>query len=226
MSEAQAQVVFLSNVRLSFPNIAEPQRRVNDAGKERISYNAEFIMPESHEGYQNFMKVYGAMAAEKWKEHAQQIMQMIHADRKLRCYGPGSEKVNKATFKVYDGYEGQMFINAGRDTMPQIVKADGSPVDPSDTLQAQTIARKMYGGCYVNAAVKPWLQDNKYGRGVRCDLIAVQFAADGEAFGAGNVDVSGMFGSAAAPAAGGPAPADAAPGATAVPGLPPFMQGQ
>jgi hypothetical protein len=94
----------------------------------------------------------------------------------------------------------------------------------------QQLARKMYGGCRVNAAVKPWLQDNKHGRGIRCDLIAVQFYLDDAPFGEGNVDASGMFGAVAAGAMPGfaaahaPAmPAAPFPGAPA--GLPPFMQG-
>jgi len=88
----------------------------------------------------------------------------------------------------------------------------------------------MYGGCRVNAAVKPWLQDNKHGRGVRCDLVAVQFARDDTPFGEGSVDASGLFG---AVAAGAPASAPGfmaaqAPAMPAAPfgaptGLPSFM---
>jgi hypothetical protein len=81
-------------------------------------------------------------------------------------------------------------------------------------MACQATARKMYGGCYVNAAVKPWLQDNKFGKGVRCDLVAVQFFADGPAFGGGETDASGMFG--ATPAAAAP-PWEAAPAAAMPP---------
>jgi hypothetical protein len=59
----------------------------------------------------------------------------------------------------------------------------------------------MYGGCRVNAAIKPWLQSNAYGNGVRCDLVALQFAGDDTPFGEGAADASGMFGAVAAPAA-------------------------
>lgn len=221
-----SEIIFLSNVRLSFPHLAEPQRQVNEqTGKERISYNCEFIMPQDHAGFQQFMQRYGALALDKWKEHANQVMQMIQADRKLRCYGKGEEKVNKKTFQPYDGYAGHVFITAGRDQQPQMIQADGSPVDAGNTMAYQQLARKMYGGCRVNAAVKPWLQENKHGRGIRCDLIAVQFAADDTAFGEGAVDASGMFGAVASAPAGmfGSAP-QAAPQAAM--GLPPFMMGQ
>jgi hypothetical protein len=228
-----SDIIFLSNVRLSFPHLAEPQKQVNEAtGATRISYNAEFIMPQDHAGFVQFMQRYGAMALEKWKEHAQTVMGMIQQDRKTRCFGLGTEKINKKTFKPYDGYAdaGAVFITAGRDSAPQMIQADGSPVDPANTMAFQQLARKMYGGCRVNAAVKPWLQDNKHGRGIRCDLIAVQFAADDVAFGEGATDASGLFGAVAggAPAGfGGANPYNAMPAAPfAQPGLPSFLGGQ
>ena len=143
------------------------------------------------------------------------------------------------TFQPYDGYAGHVFITAGRDSQPQMIQADGAPIDPANTMAYQQLARKMYGGCRVNAAVKPWLQENKHGRGIRCDLIAVQFAGDDTPFGEGAVDASNLFGAVAgAPAATpGFAPAGmpgfmgqqpampAAPFPGAPAGLPPFMTG-
>ncbi len=223
-----SDIIFLSNVRLSFPHLAEPQKQVNEAtGQTRTSYNCEFIMPQDHPGFQQFMKRYGEIALDKWKEHAQAVMGMIQNDRKTRCFGRGEEKVNKKNFQPYDGYAGNVFITAGRDSAPQMIQADGTAVDPANTMAYQALARKMYGGCRVNAAIKPWPQDNKHGRGIRCDLIAVQFAADDTPFGEGTVDASKLFGAvAAAPAAMGFAPAaqamPAAPfGAPA--GLPSFF---
>ena len=233
------EIIFLSDVRISFPNIATPQtQQYNDNGvaKTRVSYNAEFLMPMDHPGFAQFFKQYQALATAKWAENANVVMQRIQAERKLRCFGQGEEKVNQKTFKPYDGYPGNIYLTAGRDTMPQIIKPDGSPVDPSNTMEAQALARKIYGGCRVNAAVKPWIQANKYGNGVRLDLVAVQFLRDDTAFGEGAADASGLFGAvaavAAAPAMPGfmaaPAPQmPAAPFGQAVTGgLPPFMQGR
>jgi hypothetical protein len=187
-------------------------------------------MPQDHAGFQQFMQKYGALALDKWKEHAQTVMGMVQGDRKTRCYGRGEEKVNKKTFQPYDGYAGHVFITAGRDSQPQMIQADGQPIDPTNTMAYQQLARKMYGGCRVNAAVKPWLQDNKHGRGIRCDLIAVQFAGDDVAFGEGAVDASNLFGAVATAPAGmfGAAPqsAPAMPAAPFPAGLPPFMMSQ
>ena len=205
-----SEIILLSDVRLSFPHIAEPQKNVNEqTGATRVSYNCEFIMPKDHPGFAAFMKRYGELALQKWAEHAQTVMTMISKDRKTRCFGEGDEKVNKKTFKPYDGYAGNLFITAGRDQPPQIIEANGQPIDPSNTMAYQMLTRKMYGGCRVNAAVKPWVQANSYGNGIRCDLVALQFLRDDTAFGEGAADASSMFGSVAAP--------------VAMPGLPSFL---
>ena len=205
----EPSVIFLSDVRLSFPHLAEPQKQRNEVtGKERISHNAEFILPATHPGWQKTMQVYGQMMVATFAEHANTVMQMIQNDRKLRGFGVGTEKINKKTFKPYDGYEGQMFITAGSERQPQIIQADGSPVDPANTMAVQQLARKLYGGCRVNAAVKPWVQKNQHGNGFRFDLVAVQFFKDDVAFGEGAVDASGLFGAvqqAAGPSASGAA---------------------
>lgn len=228
----EIEVIYLSDVRLSFPHLAEPQKQRNEVtGKERISYNAEFILAPNDPGFAQFMAKVQELAVAKWKEHAAQVLAICNTDRKLRCYGNGAEKIDKRTFQIYDGYAGMAYITAGRDTPPQVIQADGKPIDPSNTMAYQQLTRAMYGGCYVNAAVKPWLQDNRYGHGVRCDLIAIQFAKPGEAFGEGAVDASPLFGAVASTA---PAPtaAPAMPGftmpgfaapAAAAPAFPPFM---
>jgi hypothetical protein len=227
-----SDIILLSDVRLSFPHIVEPQKNVNEkTGETRISYNCEFIMPQTHPGFQQFMKRYGELALAKWAENAQVVMGMIQGDRKQRCFGPGEEKVNKKTFKPYDGYAGNVFITAGRDQPPQIIQADGTPIDPTNTMAYQMLTRKMYGGCRVNAAVKPWIQANAYGNGIRCDLVALQFARDDTPFGEGATDASGLFGAVAAaptvqPGVPGFAPyQQASHAAPAQMPLPPFMTG-
>ena len=226
-----SDVIFLSNVRLSFPHLAEPQRTENKVtGTVRVAYNADFLMPEGDPGFQQFMQQYKALMVQTFAENAPVVMNMILADRKLRCFGRGEEKVNKKTFKPYDGYTGNVYLSASSERPPQMIQSDGKPVDPVNTMAFQALARKMYGGCRVNVAVKPWVQKNKHGNGIRCDLVAVQFANDDTPFGDGAPDVSGLFG---AVAAGAPAsvPGFMAAQASAMPaapfgaptGLPSFM---
>lgn len=230
-----SEVIFLSDVRLSFPNLVEPQTRVNEqTGEKRVSYNCELLMPQAHQGFQQFMQAYANLAAEKGKEHAAALMQMIQSDRKSRCFGAGEEKVNKKTFAPYDGYAGNMFITVGSKNAPQMFDAAGKLVDPQNTMAWQSVARKLYGGCRVNAAIKPWWQNpnpqRQVGHGIRCDLIGIQFLRDDTPFGEGSVDASGLFGAVAGAAA---APAFMQPQAPQMPAapfgaptMPPFMMGQ
>ena len=209
-----SDVIYISNAILSFHHLVEPQKRIDSKGNERISYNCDLLFSPEDPAFAAFMKKYGEMALAQWKEHAGSIMQIIQNDRKLRCYGRGEEKVSQTTFAVHDGYAGRVYLTAGNANPPQMIQADGKPVDPSNTLAYQALARKMYRGCYVNAAVKPWLQKNENGRGIRCDLIAIQFVKDGTPLGDSSIDVSSMFGAVTTPAA---------PTINTIPGLPPFM---
>ncbi|WP_244126983.1 ssDNA-binding protein, partial [Xylella fastidiosa] len=44
-----------------------------------------------------------------------------------------------------------------------------------------------YAGCYVNANIELWAQDNNYGKRINASLGGVQFLRDGEAFAGGGV---------------------------------------
>lgn len=210
------EIIFAQNVRLSFPHLVEAHKGKMAAPTAVAKFSADFILPPDHPALKAFMERYSELAQQKWGENANTVMQMIQGDRKVRCFGPGTEKVDKKTFKPYAGYEGNYFIGANRENTPQMIRPDGSPVEASNVMEYQALARKMYGGCYVNVALRPWLQDNSFGRGIRCDFVAIQFAKDGEPFGESAPDASNLFGAVAAPAA------PAAP-AFAMPGLPSFM---
>lgn len=215
-------LVYLTG-RVSFPWIVEPQVKSNDKGVEIKSYNCDVILLPNDPGFAKFMQLVQTMAVEKWKENAGAAIQRIQADRKTRCYGQGEEKTSAKTFQVHAGYAGHVYISARSERQPQIIGLDGKQIDPTNTMQVRAVASKIYGGCFANVVVKPWLQQNAQGVGIRCDLIAIQFARDGESLGAAPADATGMFGAVAAgPAVGTPAPAmpmfqGAAPGA---PGMP------
>lgn len=217
-------IIYLSNVRLSFPHLTEPQiTKSVDTGLERKSWNAEFLVDPASDDWRKFFEQCNKLAAEKWKDNAAAVMQMIMSDRKKRCFAKGEEKVSQKTFKPYETHIGKMAISAGRDTPPQMIQVDGRPVDPANTMEYQAVARTMYAGCRVNVALKPWTQNNKHGVALRCDLVALQFAGDDQPFGDKAIDASGMFGATAAPSTPAPAPAwlSPAPAATAaMPGLP------
>tara|TARA_R100001244_G_scaffold105389_1_gene78162 strand:+ start:1195 stop:1728 length:534 start_codon:yes stop_codon:yes gene_type:complete len=77
----------------------------------------------------------------------------------------------------YDGYAGNMSIKASSTKRPMVLGADKAPLTEDDG--------KPYAGCYVNAIVELWGQKNQFGERVNANLLAVQFAKDGEPFGDG-----------------------------------------
>jgi Protein of unknown function (DUF2815) len=197
-------VVHLSNVRLSFPKLIEPEAAKGTPNAEK-KFGCDLILPHGDQQFATFMGEVGKVATEKWKEHANAVLQLCQSDRKMRCFGSGSEKIDKKTFKPYVGYDGGVYISASspEDKPPVMVDANGTPCPNENTMLRKELARKLYGGCYVNVAIRVWPQDNSFGRAIRCELVGVQFAKDGDAFGEAPPDLTSMFGavqSAGAPA--------------------------
>lgn len=181
-------IVSLSNVRISFPHLAAPSAfKEGDTPK----FSAIFLLPPDHPGVVAFQKAIAFVAQEKWKEKASGAMEVLKSDRKIRPFSRGEEHVDAKSLAVRPGYEGMFVISARNQSRPQIYKADGHKVDPENTMEIRAAAEKIYGGCYVNAVVKPYAY--KEGIGMACELLGVQFFKDGDAFGTPVADISGMF---------------------------------
>lgn len=158
----------LTNVRLSFANIFKPK---SFEGSEP-AFSAAFIMDK--------------------KQHAKLIEEIKKAIDKLHkeelkgkslkgtCLGDGADKDD------IDGYgPGVMFLSARSKKRPAIVDRDKSPLVEDDG--------KPYSGCYVNAVVRLWAQDNQFGKRINASLRAIQFAKDGDAFGEAPVNTDEAF---------------------------------
>lgn len=71
-------------------------------------------------------------------------------------------------------YEGYQVLTAGHRSKPLVVAKDGATIitDEEDS--------PIYAGCYVNAKIRLWAQDNTYGKRINAELIAIQFVRDGD----------------------------------------------
>lgn len=88
--------------------------------------------------------------------------------------------------KDYDGYDDEhVYISSSSPRRPVVVDEKVRPVTEQDN--------KVYAGCYVNVTLRLWAQDNDYGKRINAELLAVQFCADGEAFGVAPVDAEEEF---------------------------------
>lgn len=153
----------LQNVRLSFPQLFIP--KAVQQGKE-AKYSASFLLDKTNDAAQidAVRKTMFDVAVEKWGDAAK-----IPKGLK-KCLHEGAEK-------DYDGYnDAMMFVSASATVRPSVIDRNRSPLTADDG--------RPYAGCYVNAVLRLWAQDNEFGKRINAQLQGVQFVSDGEAFGA------------------------------------------
>lgn len=170
--------VVLSGARIAFAAIWEP-KQFNGTGEPACS--AAFILdPKTQQSEINkVVESIKAVAAEKWGAKASDMLSVLKAKGDL-CLQDGATKAN------YDGFAGNVFISARNKSRPVVVDKNKAPLTQADG--------KPYSGCYVNASIEIWAQDNGYGKRINAKLIAVQFAKDGPAFSGGEGYTDDDFG--------------------------------
>ena len=144
----------LNNVRLSFPALFEREKFEGKEGKFAATFLSD---KEKKENYQAVIA-----ECERVQKEAK-----IKVPRDKWCIRDGDES-------EYDGYQGCWSIKASTDKRPTIVNRDRTPISKDDEI--------LYAGCYVNAIISLWVQNNQFGKRINANLLAVQFVADGEEF--------------------------------------------
>ena len=169
--------ILLKDARLAFPNLFEPTT-VNGEGKPR--YSATLIIPADHPQLEEIKKKIDAVAKEKWREKAGALLSGLYKTGKVALHD-GDEKGQ------YDGFAGNMFVTAAaqENAAPTVIDRDRSPLSQR--------SGRPYAGCYVNASLELWVQDNAYGKRVNCTLRGIQFLRDGDSFSAGRPADSDEF---------------------------------
>jgi hypothetical protein len=161
--------VHLNNVRLTFPQLFDA-KQVNGQGDPKFS--AAFLIPRDHPQIGAIKEAIKAAAEAKWGAKALEVLKALQASDKLALHD-GDAKSD------YDGYAGNFFVNASNKIRPLVIGPQREPLTASDG--------KPYSGCYVNAIVEFWAQDNQFGKRVNASLLGVQFAKDGERLAGGGV---------------------------------------
>jgi len=162
--------VKLNKVRLAFPTLFEP-KAVNGEGEPRFS--AAFPIEPGSANAKALAAAMAAVAKDKWGEKAPAILKELKAKGRV-CY---KETPLSKDGEVYDGFEDMHTVNASNKARPLVIDRDKAPLTAADG--------KPYGGCYVNASLELWAQDNGFGKRINATLKGVQFAEDGDAFGGG-----------------------------------------
>ncbi len=189
----------ITRCRLGFPALVKPKASVPNADPK---YSAVLIMEPDAPEWAEFQQLVQALATSTWGEDAPNVLNAIKADKRLRCYGNGNEKISTKTSKVYDGFEDKVFVSGSNNDQPKLVGANAQPLPPTAN------ANQMFtGGNYVSAVITLWAQNNSFGKAIRANLDAVQYLEEGEHFGSAGVNTDGVFApvEGAPPATGGPA---------------------
>lgn len=154
----------LKNVRLSFPSLFQMG---SFGGESTGKYEATFVLDK--------------------KEHAEVIKQIQTAtDALMKEAFKGKIPSDKLCLKDGDDlgrdeFVGKMTIKASTKKRPLVIDRDKSPIAEDDNI--------VYAGCYVNAIVSLWAQNNSYGKRINAQLDGVQFYRDGEPFGDSGISV-------------------------------------
>lgn len=164
----------LTSARLAFPALFTAKTMQNS---DSAKFGASLIVAADDKQIKTINEVIETVAKEKWGAKAADVLKQLRASDKV-CLHNGDVKA------AYDGFAGNFFISATNSVRPLVVDKDKSPLTEADG--------KPYSGCYVNAVLEIWAQDNQFGKRINATLMGVQFVKDGEAFGGGGrpADVS------------------------------------
>lgn len=157
----------VTDVRISFPDLFKASEKFD-------RYGASFIIEPGSENAKALTEAVDKCAKEKWGAKADGILKAIKAKGDLGYLESG--KMNSSG-EVYDGYEGMHTLNTSDKVRPLVIDRDRTPLDAD--------SGRPYAGCYVNALVEVWAQDNSWGKKINFALKGVQFVRDGEAFSGG-----------------------------------------
>lgn len=163
--------VKLTDVRLSFPDLFVAKEFKAGDGKPRFS--ATFLVAPGSENDKAINAAIMAEANTTFEKKAATMLESFRGNGNKYCY-------TKGDLKEYDGYAGMMALASHRRSSsgrPLVIDGQKNPLVEEDG--------KPYGGCYVNATVEIYGQKGE-NAGIRCGLLAVQFARDGDAFTAGS----------------------------------------
>lgn len=157
----------LKGVRISYPHLFEP---FAFQGQGKAKFSAKFLISKSDQAdlvkeIANHMK---AMAAESYKDK-----KLPPADKLCMRDGDQSGRDEEAGYWV---------LSASDDRRPVVVDRNRTPLAAEDDV--------IYAGCFVNAKVRLWPQDNQYGRRINANLMGVQFMKDGDRLGGGRTQQS------------------------------------
>jgi hypothetical protein len=173
-------ILKLNNVRLSFPNLDEPdyfKPGVKSRPNEQRRWSAAFhILKSDKVQIDAVTAALQQVAKDKWEKKWETAYNNAIGDPKGCCWQDGKRKDQDDVF-ILSTHRSE------KDGRPIVFDTDMSPIYTPDNQLYPGKAGRLYSGCYVNAKVEFWAQENDSGKGLRATLQIIQRFKDGDAFG-------------------------------------------
>ncbi len=164
----------INEVRASYPHIGTPYQ--GKEGKPR--YGVVGLMPKG--------KAYRA-AKDLIRD---EINRIVREQNKGKDIAGKNKFIRDGDESGREEYEGMFEIHAGENP-PRRPSARSNVRDPKTgkpkVLSPAEADEMIFPGCWVNILIRPWWQNNEYGKKVNANLIAVQYVRSDESFGQGRV---------------------------------------
>lgn len=162
-------LIRVSNVRLSYPHLDKPYKKEDDKGVAK--YGVVALLPK--DTHAAARKLIQSVIEDVLKENK---VKALAADKKFLRDGDESDK---------DEHQGHWTISAREERRPILKEMDSDGdltlVEPEDAKET------FYGGCWASILIRPWWQNNKWGKRVNAGLTAVTKKADDDSFGEGRI---------------------------------------
>jgi hypothetical protein len=155
--------LLITNARASYLYVYEQYKGDDGKGK----YCGHIIIAKDHPALPA-IKAAQRKAAEnepKWAGKVDEILKALAAQDKLCIHNGDISKPGQ------EAYAGKLFISASNNARPRIlatVNGVNQEVDKSSDFAP-------YSGCRINATIRIWAQDNKWGKRINAELTGVQF---------------------------------------------------
>lgn len=168
------EIIWVMNARLAFAEGVFEKKAIANDPSSTPRFNCGLLIPENDPQVAKIEALEKRLVEDhewKSKEKGADVYKTLKKKDKLALHD-GDDK------SKYDGFAGAKYLSPSSDTRPTVVDRDKSVLTKEDG--------RVYGGCYVNARVEIWVQDNNWGQRVNAKLLGVQFVKDGDAFGSGS----------------------------------------
>lgn len=163
--------IVIENARLAFPSL---YTKAMFDGKE-TKYEGTLIIDKDNPAIAKLQAEIKKVLADKLKVKVLPAEKICLKDGDLILDKNGNTRAE---------FEGKYSLKASSNNKPRTVGLHKEPLEEDDGT--------FYAGCYVNAIVDLWGQDNKFGKRVNCNLLAVQFVKDGDPLGSASLNLSAL----------------------------------